>query len=156
MALPNRLHQSDERRTVERTTLGRRGVLRLPDSRSIEVTVLDLTRDGCRVETGEPVPAGTNVEIGIGNLGRMKASVMWRSDDGLGCAFDTPLPPGAITAALGPSNIVSFPAEAAAEVAGAPAIAHAGKFKPRTRLMMLVGATALSWIAVGGLIVAVI
>lgn len=154
MARPIReQHRKGDRRTVERTDLGRQGVLRIDgDMRAIEVTVLDLTREGCRVETSERLAEGTGIEIGIGNLGRMKASVMWSSEGSFGCAFDVPLPPGAITAALSPPNIVSFPADAQ-EPASRP---FTNKFSPRTRLFLLLGVTAACWLAIGAVVLALV
>lgn len=152
MAELDRLSNSDDRRSTDRTELGRRGVLRIGgDPRSTEVTVLDLTREGCRVETDVIVPDNADIEIGIGNLGRMKASVMWRKHDSFGCAFDVPLPPGAITAALGPTNVVALPSEST-YAAPAP-LTH--KFSPRTRLFLLLGASIVCWAAIGAVVLAI-
>ena len=132
---------ADQNRNAERTILGRPGVLRIGNCQQpIEVLVRDLTRDGCGVQGDTPVEPGMNVEIGIANLGRISATVLWCGVDSFGCIFNLPLPPGSVTAALGPRNVVSFPSDAASPVSPA---AH--KLHPRNRLLVIAGTTSLCW-----------
>ena len=112
-------------RADRRPTLGR------PDGVDHDVddaAIIDLTRDGCRIATASPLLPHDRVAIGIARVGRVEARVVWREPAAYGCAFDQPLPPGAVTAAL-----------------NAPQVAPLGKLSPRLRLATLTGATLASW-----------
>jgi len=140
-------------RSEERTLLQRRGVLRIDgDVRPYDVVVLDLTREGCRIETNLPIAEGTGIEIGLANIGRVRATAVWQGVEGLGCVFDRPLPSGAITAAQGPTNVLSFSGE---EMASQQAMGPY-KLRARTRMMILGGSCLLSWgVIAAGVLMAV-
>lgn len=147
-----RIIDTHDSRDIERTTLDRRGVLRIAgDATPVDVFVLDLTRDGCGIRGTAPVEPGDRVEIGIANLGRIPATILWRGDNGFGCMFDHPLPAGSVTAALGPCNIMPFPLDTAT----APAPVNT-KLSPRARLIIIFGSGILSWTAIGALIAALL
>ncbi|MCT8000324.1 PilZ domain-containing protein [Sphingomonas sanguinis] len=129
-------------RSEERTLLERRGVLRIDgDVRPYDVVVLDLTREGCRIDTKLPIAEGSRIEIGLANIGRVRATAVWQGVEGLGCVFDRALPSGAITAAQGPTNVLSLSGE---DMANERAM-EPYKLRVRTRLMVLGGACVLSW-----------
>lgn len=147
------LHEGrDENRTRSqpRTPLGRRGVVRLADHGApIAVVVLDLTRDGCCIEydpdhngphdVGAQIAPGMTAQVGIANLGRIPATILWREATRFGCAFDQTLPPGAITAALGPGNVIPLPIDAAVP------LRPINKLTPRARALVVVGACIAGW-----------
>ncbi|APX66062.1 PilZ domain-containing protein [Sphingomonas sp. gentR] len=142
MNLAKTAYDVAEYRSEERIPLDRRGVLRIGgDPHPHDVVVLDLTREGCRIETDLPVVHGATIEIGLANIGRVQATAVWQSIGNLGCLFDRPLPPGAVTAAQGPTNILSFTADPVP--AAETRTVH--KLTTRTRLAILGGACVLSW-----------
>lgn len=138
----------DNTRDIERSVLGRRGVLRMDGVlQPVDVVVLDLTRDGCGIQGNVSVKPGMHIEIGIANVGRVPATVLWRVADSFGCMFDRPLPPGSVTAASGPRNVLPFPSDTTAE----HLIRPAGKLKPRSRMVAILGTMVLCWGAIGAL-----
>lgn len=142
--LPGTVHA--DARDVERKVLGRRGVLRicnhLPPS---EVLILDLTREGCGIHGNADVTPGMPVEVGIANVGRIPATVLWCESGHFGCIFDSLLQPGAVTAAFGPHNVLPFPSG----VTPSASPASTGKLTPRIRLFVLFGMTMACWSAIG-------
>lgn len=133
-------------RDTERMAFGRRGVLRIDDHLPpSEVLILDLTREGCGIQGNADVSPGMQVEVGIANVGRVPATVLWCEAGHFGCVFDAPLLPGSVTAAFGSHNVLPFPSDVS--VAGPPS--PTGKLTPRVRLLILLGTTILCWGAIG-------
>lgn len=134
-----------DNRISDRTPLGRSGVMRLADGgEPIAVVVLDLSREGCRIQGDSSVEPGMRTEVGLANIGRITATVTWRGTNSFGCVFDRPLPPGAITAALGPSNVVALPLDAMAAVPLRPI----NKLGPNARLLVIGAACVVTWVPV--------
>lgn len=110
MALPARalVQDADDRRAQARPLLGRAGTLRIAGGPAHEIEVLDLSRDGCRIATTQTLHPNAAVEIGLAHIGLTGGKIVWRGSAGYGCRFDRSLPSGAVTAAFGNSNVVSF------------------------------------------------
>ncbi|HTG37598.1 MAG TPA: hypothetical protein VL973_02180 [Sphingomonas sp.] len=135
-----------EARETERMVLGRRGVLRIGNCPPpIDVLILDLTREGCRLQGNADVSSRMRVEVGIANVGCIPATVLWCEASYFGCAFDLPLPPGSVTAAFGSHNVLPFPSRVAPWVSPA----SISKLTPRVRLSILFGTTMVCWGAIG-------
>ncbi|WP_125944615.1 hypothetical protein [Sphingomonas sp. ABOLG] len=133
-------------RDIERMVLGRRGVLRIGDHLPpSEVLILDLTREGCGIQGDCNVGPGMPVEVGIANVGRITATVLWCEPGQFGCVFDCPLQPGSVTAAFGSHNVLPFPSGVTPPVSPA----STGKLTPRVRLLILFGTTISCWSAIG-------
>lgn len=132
-----------ERRSAERVDIGRPCIVRLADGTAIQARIEDLTREGCRIDTPVPLSARQSISIGIPGVGTVAAQVMWFGDRGYGCAFDRPLPPGSVTAAID-DNVVPL---IVAQHPPVETLPH-GKWSPRARIALVGGVTLLFW---GGL-----
>lgn len=88
----------DDRRGDDRTEINRTAVLRLPND-AYDIHVSDLTRDGCKFRGNIDLETGSSVVLGFAGVGHAVAQIIWRDKDTYGCAFDEPLPSGAVTAA---------------------------------------------------------
>ncbi len=91
---------AQDRREFARTMLGRPGTLRVEDALAAPIQIADLTRDGCRIKTQVELEPWQAVTIGIPGVGQHAARIMWARDGQCGCAFERPLPSGAVTAAM--------------------------------------------------------
>lgn len=60
---------------------------------SREVTIFDLSSQGCRVEDRSLARPGSRVTIKIGSIGPLGAVIRWRTDDMVGLKFENPLYP---------------------------------------------------------------
>lgn len=89
-----------DRRGFARTMLQRPGTLRMDDAPVASIHIADLTRDGCRIEAAVHLDPWQAVTIGIPGVGQHMARIMWSRDGLHGCAFERPLPSGAVTAAM--------------------------------------------------------
>jgi hypothetical protein len=127
-----------ERRGTERTAVQRPGTLRLADAPAIAIRIADLHRDGCQIDTTVTLEPWQAITIGIPGVGQHDARVMWSRDGTHGCAFERPLPSGAVTAAMS-DNVHAFTGSDDM----APMIAS--KASPRYRAVLL-----LALIAAGG------
>lgn len=63
---------------------------------SREVTILDLSTLGCRVEDHSFAKPGAMVTIGIGTIGPIPAMIRWRSGKFIGLLFQDPLYPSVL------------------------------------------------------------
>lgn len=138
--------RGDERRLEARLDFGRPGTLRFDDGAVAEAMILDLNRDGCRLTTEASLTPGGWFTIGIAPIGRIRARAVWHGSNGYGCEFEAALPPGAVTAAFGPSNVATLPG---AHLAAA-AQSVSGKVTPRVRVAAIAGAVVASWGLVAG------
>ena len=140
----NRTIEKADRRAAARLVLGRPGTIRFDTGEAIEVTVIDLNRDGCRILTDAAITPGAEFSIGLAHVGHSRARVVWRGQNGYGCDFLRSLSPGSVTAAFEASNVAHFPI-------GKPPIStlRPKKWSPRSRLIFLFGTTAASWLTLG-------
>lgn len=86
-----------DRRIDERVGIQRSAVLRINPHTSIPVMLVDLTRDGCMIETDALLSADQRIELGLAGIGTVTARVVRSSTVGYGCEFVERLPSGAVT-----------------------------------------------------------
>jgi len=124
--------------------------LRLDSSLSgsgTEVVIHDLSSDGILVETGASLRKGARLEVHLPEVGATQAKVVWNSGEYYGCQFDTPIPTGALSAAL-----LRSPFEAAAatppldELSDQEAAAFVDNRAPYgVRMAVIFGSAILLW-----------
>ena len=143
-ALPD--FEAFERRTSTRVEIRRPAVLRF-GGETFEVALENLTRDGCRIACTEDLPPFADVSIGLAGVGHAPGRLVWRSATSYGCAFDTALPPGAVTAAT-LNNVAMFhPAGEAS-----PAVtSDDAKYPLAARIATVAGLSAMLWSGVIGI-----
>ena len=148
---------SDDRRSRDRLAVDRRAVLRL-EGRVEAILLEDLTAGGCRFLCDADLPLAAAISIGIAGVGHTPAHVVWRSGASYGCAFDRPLPAGAVTSEA-PDNVARM-AQAAPfgqTVAGASQSVPAEvMLSLRVRVAIISGLTGALWSAIIGLVRAVL
>lgn len=137
---------SDDRRVQARTTIDRPAVLRIGDHVE-EVEVNDLTRDGCRITASIDLEPLTRVSIGLAGVGHTPARLIWRSATHYGCAFDRPLPTGAVTA----SKLNNVARLDGIELPRTVISHEEVKYSYRARVAIVGGLSGLLWAAIGGL-----
>ncbi len=59
----------------------------LSDGSTVSMTVLDLSHDGCKVETPLPLALGTILTLSVTKIGRLEAHVRWYSAGKAGLRF---------------------------------------------------------------------
>ena len=59
----------------------------LEDASTFSVTVIDLSYDGCKIETPVELPEGTTLKLSVLGLGALDARVRWQSDGVAGLSF---------------------------------------------------------------------
>lgn len=64
----------------------------LDDRSTFSVTILDLSYDGCKIETALALSAGQHVELTVPRLGSLTAYVRWYSNGKAGLSFGTDRP----------------------------------------------------------------
>jgi hypothetical protein len=87
--------RGDLRRTLRLEVEGTRD-----DSRVAPLNIHDLSATGLLAQTSEPPLVGERLYVQLPDEGCYAAKVVWSSGSFVGCAFDTPLPRAAISAAL--------------------------------------------------------
>ena len=88
------------KRASVRQTLRLSALSRRSGSQDGEVLVHDISLGGMLVESFESLPIGTSLSVELPRLGPREAIVVWSSGSFYGCRFATPLPAGALSAAL--------------------------------------------------------
>ncbi len=125
--------------------IGRVAIVRDGDA-PVEVRLVDLTRDGCRIESDQVLAEGSVLRLGVAGIGRVDAIVRWSDEDSYGCEFTLPLPEGAVTAAVA-CNVASLPIERAIELRR-PAVA---KWSRPARFALIGAIMVGPWVAIGAL-----
>jgi hypothetical protein len=64
------------------------GSLRLADGRVIPVSVIDLSRAGCRVLSAETLPIGARVALNVAPVENLEGIVRWALQGSAGVRFD--------------------------------------------------------------------
>ncbi len=139
---------SGNRRGRQRIGIQRSAVLRLAGHPPIPITLVDLTRDGCLIETDAVLAADQQIELGIAGIGTVGARVVRSGTIGYGCEFAETLPSGAITNASR-ANVVQLESDMAMASADT---APASKISPRQRLLAIAAIVTLPWAAAAGII----
>jgi hypothetical protein len=125
--------------------VGRTAVLRMAGAEPVEVELMDLTRNGCRIMVECELAPGNAVVLGIAGIGSIDGRVVWHGANGYGCRFDRELPAGSVTAAVR-ENVVRLGDGSMAIPDEAP---PTSKYSPRTRSVILTLYCVLPWIAIG-------
>lgn len=63
------------------------GIAILNDRQTVEVTVVDLTYDGCCIEAADTLTAGQLIKLSVPGLGAIDAQVRWSKGSKFGLAF---------------------------------------------------------------------
>ncbi|WP_055822725.1 MULTISPECIES: PilZ domain-containing protein [unclassified Sphingomonas] len=136
---------ASDRRIDERVGIQRSAVLRIDAHTSIPVTLVDLTRDGCLIESDVVLTADQRVELGLAGIGAVTARVVRSSTVGYGCEFIERLPPGAVTSAS-QGNVVRLQGMAVGTQASS---SHGRKLSPRQQVAAAVGVGIGGWVVLG-------
>ncbi|PXA94646.1 hypothetical protein DMC47_20445 [Nostoc sp. 3335mG] len=129
--------QVSGRRDDDRVSIGRTCVLRVPGRAPAHSALLDLTRLGCRIRTGETLQIGQSVLLGLAGVGTVEAIVVWGERHQYGCEFIGSLRSGAVSDATR-NNVVTFDVEPAETPF---------KWTPRQRLLTLAVYALTPWAA---------
>ena len=95
---PRRLshrRRSDVRMKLRLPTSGK-----LPTSRAADVTIQDISTGGMLIQTEAELAIGERIEVELPRTGGHVAVVVWSSGAFVGCRFEEPIPPAAVSAAL--------------------------------------------------------
>jgi len=84
-AAPTNLRRAERRETLAASTLRTEGM------RPIDVTVLDFSTTGFRIESAEELSVSSEISIGLPGVGTRPAFIAWRQGDRYGCAFHAPI-----------------------------------------------------------------
>ncbi len=79
------------KRKSRRDSVSLRADLLVAAGARFKVSVIDLSRTGFRMETGNFIPAGTKVYLAMPNMQSLQARVAWQDTVYYGCEFTQPL-----------------------------------------------------------------
>ncbi len=82
---------SADNRTAERNAVQMFADLRLGVGQKFKVSVLDLSRTGFRLETGNHIDVGKSIFITIPDFTSLAARIAWNHGTIYGCEFTSPL-----------------------------------------------------------------
>lgn len=71
-----------------------------------DIEIHDLSSGGCSFASRDPIVPGAALRLDIPHAGIIDATASWVRDAQVGCAFERPLPPDALAAALANSPVV--------------------------------------------------
>jgi hypothetical protein len=152
-ATPDQL--SGNRRYVPRRTLRLDAVL--SDS-GAEIVIHDISATGLLIETSQELSSGETLVIDLPEHGAKAATVAWSSGRFFGCQFELSIPVAAVSAALLRSPVLDVRPDAACTPMNSAEVYSEKEAEPlpeddraslRTRGLVLVGLTGLSWAFVG-------
>jgi hypothetical protein len=120
----------------------------------------NLSETGLLIETFDDLAVGEGIQVDLPEAGGRSAKVVWRSDRLFGCQFEQPIAHAAISAARlrsPPSTSLAEPTVVPAPQEDTPARRHGAyidsagvpRLPLRTRFLVIVGFSVLSWAAVG-------
>jgi hypothetical protein len=115
----------------------------------VAVLIHDLSLSGLLIETSAELAVGAELQIDLPEAGVRPATVVWSSGQYFGCAFATPLPRAALSAALLKNPI------APAVVNGREAVAveeQSDKYPLQVRLWIMLGLAVGSWAIIAGIV----
>ena len=84
------------KRLRQRLRVDMRAEMRQPLRKGVPVCVTDLSVNGCRFETREPLAAERFVWLKLPGLEALYSRVAWASESEAGCEFDQPLHPAVV------------------------------------------------------------
>jgi hypothetical protein len=151
-AVQLRVTDGTERRVSLRRAVDQASTVRADEARPIDVTVMDVSRDGCRFGCDADLPLGTAVTVGLAGSGMAHGHVVRRDGQAYGCAFDTVLTPEQLVEAFGATDVVPLRASAPWAVPlPAPEIE---RWSRRRRAGVLIGLALATWAGVVGVALA--
>jgi hypothetical protein len=115
----------------------------------VAVLIHDLSLSGLLIETSAELAVGAELQIDLPEAGLRPAMVVWSSGQYFGCAFATPLPRAALSAALLKNPIASPTANGAEAVAVEE---QSDKYPLQVRLWIMLGLAVASWAIIGGIV----
>ncbi|MET0269814.1 MAG: PilZ domain-containing protein [Sphingomonas sp.] len=71
-----------------------------------DIVIHDLSAGGCSFAGQHPIPPGTRIRLRIPQAGEVAARTSWAQGGQVGCAFDRPLAPEVLAAALSGSPVI--------------------------------------------------
>lgn len=134
-----------DRRIDERVGIQRSAVLRIDAQSAIPVMLVDLTRDGCLIETDAVLRAEQRIDLGLAGIGTVTARVVRSSTVGYGCEFLERLPSGAVTDASR-GNVVRLEQLLVGAENPRP---RGAKMSPRQQVAAAVAVGLAGWAVVG-------
>jgi hypothetical protein len=84
-AVPNELRRAERRETSSPSTVRTDGM------KPIDVTVLDFSTTGFRIDCEDVLAVSSEISIGLPGIGTRRAFIAWRKLSQYGCAFHTPI-----------------------------------------------------------------
>jgi len=84
-AVPNELRRAERRETSAPSTLRADGM------KPVDVTVLDFSTTGFRIESADELAVSSEISIGLPGIGTRRAFIAWRKLTQYGCAFHNPI-----------------------------------------------------------------
>jgi hypothetical protein len=114
------------------------------------VMILDLSSTGLLIDSPRELDLGEQVEVELPHVASVRAEVVWRSGSYHGCAFVTPVSPGAVSAA----RLRSLPADLEPNAVGeADRIAESLSartpgFSLRRKTAIVVGLACACWVPI--------
>ena len=131
----------------------------LADS-GVDIVIHDISATGLLIEASRELPQGETIVIDLPERGATSATVAWQSGNFFGCQFELGIPAAAVSAALlrspglndapesKPGPDVSTLQTLAADAAEDAAAPIDDRYSLRTRGLVIVGLTGLSWAVV--------
>jgi hypothetical protein len=131
-------------RVSERRVKDTPTIARTVEGDPYDIHVTDLSREGCRFKSDQPIAIGSNVRIGLSGAGSATCEVVWHRDGHYGCRFHAPLDDTDLGQAFSGPTVLHI--RAPAEFLPAPV--EIGKYPTRTRALIFIGGAAVLWTAV--------
>jgi hypothetical protein len=154
MAVQLRVRDTEERRTSSRRVVAQASTMRAIHPSPIDVTVQDVSRDGCQLSCEADLPLGTPLSIGLAGGGMTRGHIVRRTGQQYGCVFDTVLTPEQLRDAFGAQQVIMpFPAAPWAVPLPEPAM---DRWPGAVRAAVLLGGAGLCWAAVATLATALL
>ncbi|MFC3441723.1 PilZ domain-containing protein [Sphingobium rhizovicinum] len=132
-------------RTVDRFVVNRPSTMRDQEGAPIDVVIEDISETGCRIRS-DAIPAiDDEIRIGIAGIGIRNARVIWSDDRSFGCTFDDALSAHNVAMTMEAATLVQGVFEKPG-IGPAPEATPDGALGPRSKLLIIVGAAAFSWL----------
>lgn len=122
---------------------------------ALDIVIHDLSAGGCSFVGRHPIAPGARIRLRIPHAGEVSARISWARGGKVGCAFDRPLTPEAVAAALSGSRVIwgDFgQAEAAAPRASGPIGKAGGRRRAGAAVVAIGVVLAAFWIMVAAIV----
>ena len=91
---------TSNRRASARRTLRLQALGTTSSQSAAQVTIHDLSLTGLLIETSEVLAVGERIDVQVPEAGVTEAKVVWSSGRFVGCKFNRPIPPAALSSAI--------------------------------------------------------